>query len=95
MKNFNTQALERNSPEPLLRRSEVAQIFGVQPPAIARWESEGKIKAVRIGRTVRYTRSEVEKLKQQATPAASVTGASVSPENKPSQGLIEIETQSQ
>jgi len=39
---------------------EVAQLFGVTIQTVYRWVASRKIRARRIGRTIRFLRSEVE-----------------------------------
>lgn len=42
--------------------AEVADYFQVSRQTIWRWRREGRISAVKIGRTVRFSRSEIEAL---------------------------------
>ena len=49
------------SPEkPYLSRSEVAALWGVNPRTVERLEYDGELTAYRLGRSVRYKRSEVD-----------------------------------
>ena len=41
---------------------QLAELLQVSKPAIYKWAQEGRIKAVRIGRTVRIPAAEVERL---------------------------------
>jgi excisionase family DNA binding protein len=41
---------------------QLAELLQVSKPAIYKWAQEGRIKAVRIGRTVRIPATEVERL---------------------------------
>lgn len=43
---------------------ETANIFGVHWQTVRNWISEGKIKAVKINRTVRIPEEEIERLKR-------------------------------
>ena len=43
---------------------QLAELLQVSKPAIYKWAHEGRIKAVRIGRTVRIPATEVERLLQ-------------------------------
>jgi len=44
----------------LLTRKDVMALFSVSQPTVIRLEAAGKLTPVRIGRSVRYQRSEVE-----------------------------------
>lgn len=48
----------------LLRIKEVAEMLGVNPETLRRWDNQGKLKAVRIGSRCdrRYKANEVEKI---------------------------------
>ena len=49
-------------PEPaeqLLTSKELADYLGVSARTIRRWHAEGRIKAIRIGRTVRFRLSDI------------------------------------
>lgn len=46
----------------LLRPTEAAKVLRVSPRTLRRYTSTGAIKAIRIGRMVRYDRNELEKL---------------------------------
>lgn len=43
---------------------ETAQIFGVHWQTIRNWIAEGKIKAAKIGHTVRISEEEIERVKR-------------------------------
>jgi len=43
---------------------EVAEIFSVCEMTVRRWIYSGKLKAVKVGRTVRIQESEIEKIKR-------------------------------
>ena len=47
---------------PLLNTQDVAAIFRVSPKTIRVWCSQGKLRSRRIGRGLRFTHSEVERL---------------------------------
>lgn len=51
----------------LLTIKEVAQILGVHPETLRRWDNEGKLKAVRIGQFGhrKYKKSDIESLIKQ------------------------------
>lgn len=51
--------------ETLLRTSEVARIFDVHVRTIGYWAEEGLLPCVRIGRTIRFHRSDVEEVLEQ------------------------------
>jgi excisionase family DNA binding protein len=53
---------------------QLAELLQVSKPAIYKWAQEGRIKAVRIGRTVRIPATEVERL---------VRGSDKPPEEQP------------
>ncbi len=48
----------------LLTITEVAELFGVHPETLRRWDNEGKLKALRIGKlgNRRYRRTDIEQL---------------------------------
>jgi excisionase family DNA binding protein len=50
--------------EPLLDTVGVAKIFLVSPTTIRRWRSAGKLRAVRVGRELRFDRAAIEHLLQ-------------------------------
>lgn len=54
--------------EPLLTAAEIAPILRVTVPTIYRWADDGTIPSVKIGKTIRFRRSEIEAL---LAPAAS------------------------
>jgi excisionase family DNA binding protein len=55
-----TQSLQKKEPEEYLTRSELADIFKVTLPTISDWSKKGIIKPYRLGKLVRFKRSEVE-----------------------------------
>ncbi len=62
---------------------QLAELLQVSKPAIYKWAQEGRIKAVRIGRTVRIPASEVERLLRGGDKADEEQ-----PDNKYSPALI-------
>lgn len=48
----------------LLRISEAARYLGVHPETLRRWDKEGKLKAIRVGRIGqrRYKREDLDKI---------------------------------
>ena len=62
---------------------QLAELLQVSKPAIYKWAQEGRIKAVRIGRTVRIPATEVERLLR-----GSDQTAEEQPGNKYSPALI-------
>jgi predicted DNA-binding transcriptional regulator AlpA len=46
----------------LLTRKDLMQLFSVSQPTVIRLETAGKLTPVRIGRAVRYQRTEVEQI---------------------------------
>lgn len=48
--------------EELMTVAEVAEFFRVTPMTVYRWVGSGKIRGVRVGRTWRVPRSEVDKV---------------------------------
>ncbi len=48
--------------EPLLTAAEIAPLFRVGLPTIYRWADDGTLPCVKIGKTVRFRRSEIEAL---------------------------------
>jgi excisionase family DNA binding protein len=53
---------ETLEPPRLLDAATVARIFGVDASTIHRWLKAGKLRAVRLGKSPRFTRSEIEAL---------------------------------
>ena len=55
---------KNNTIKGLLTIGEVAEIFNVHPETLRRWDKEGKLKAIRIGKLGhrKYSREEIEKL---------------------------------
>ena len=47
-------------PEEYLSRNEIKTKLGVSLPTIHTWTKEGKLKGYRIGRLIRYKKSEIE-----------------------------------
>ncbi len=59
--------------EPLMRRGEVAVLFGVDPKTVSNWAIQGKLSAVWTpGGQRRFLRREVEALASARTDAAQV-----------------------
>ena len=48
-------------PQEFYTPEQLAKLLQVSKPAIYKWAQEGRIKAVRIGRTVRIPAAEVER----------------------------------
>ncbi len=46
----------------LLTRKDLMQLFNVSQPTIIRLEAAGKLTPVHIGRSVRYRKSDIERL---------------------------------
>ncbi len=46
-------------PEKLMTSEEVADLYSVAPTTIRKWVREGKLEAVRLGKHMRFKRSEV------------------------------------
>lgn len=55
---------KNNTNKELLTIGEVAEIFGVHPETLRRWDNEGQLKAIRFGKLGhrKYSRGEIEKL---------------------------------
>lgn len=49
-------------PRPLLTRKWVCTCLNIDPSTLRRWERRGLIQVVRIGRTVRITHEEFERV---------------------------------
>jgi len=60
---MTTTSKTQNKKE-LLTIREVADMFGVHPETLRRWDNEGKLKAIRIGELGhrKYKREDIEKL---------------------------------
>jgi predicted DNA-binding transcriptional regulator AlpA len=57
----------------LLTRKQIAGLFQISTQTIIRWENVGKLPALRLGAgSVRYLRSDVEKLIQDSVTRAEV-----------------------
>lgn len=56
------QKPERPKEENLLSVKETAEKLGVEPGTLWRWDRQGYLKKVKIGRVVRYKESDVLKL---------------------------------
>jgi predicted DNA-binding transcriptional regulator AlpA len=73
MRNFNLHHGAKTMPTvttELLTRADVAKLFQVCQASVIRWEAAGRLQAVRIGAgSVRYRRSDVEKLIQDSVTA--------------------------
>lgn len=46
----------------LLTRLRVCEIFDIHERTLRRWEQRGLVKAVRVGRTVRFRTEEIERV---------------------------------
>ncbi len=55
---------DKQNPDKLLSINEVARLFDVHVETLRRWDNEGKLKAVRIGKLGhrKYKRSDIDKL---------------------------------
>ena len=55
---------QNNPQKELLTINEVAEIFGVHPETLRRWNNEGKLKAIRIGKFGhrKYRREDIRKM---------------------------------
>ena len=53
-----------NDQKELLNINEVAELFGVHPETVRRWDNEGKLKAIRIGEFGhrKYRKDDIEKI---------------------------------
>lgn len=62
-----------SAPEPLLKPAEVAEYLGVPKPTLYQWRHKGEgPPALRVGRHLRYRRSDVEAwLEAQASDPAA------------------------
>jgi excisionase family DNA binding protein len=59
--------------EPLLRTSEVAKILRISRGTVRTWRRRGLIRGFRIGRDLRFRRSDVEAVLSGASEAGSDT----------------------
>jgi excisionase family DNA binding protein len=60
--------MSNESPDDLLRPSEVAELFGVRTPTIARWAREGRLTALLTpGGHRRYSRAAIQRLVEEET----------------------------
>ncbi len=48
--------------KPLLTRRETADLLGVSEKTLFNWEKAGSIKSTRLGRLVRFTREEINRI---------------------------------
>jgi excisionase family DNA binding protein len=54
----------------LLSTSEVAGVFQVSCATIRRWRAEGKLRAVRVGRALRFPPADVQRLAEPQSEGA-------------------------
>jgi excisionase family DNA binding protein len=52
--------LKQKEPEEYLTRAEVAEILKISLPTVSEWSRSGILKPYRLGKLVRFKRSEVE-----------------------------------
>lgn len=62
--NKNTEQTNSDDTKKLLNINQVAEIFGVHPDTLRRWDREGKLKSIRIGKRGhrKYSKTDIEKL---------------------------------
>ena len=72
---MNEQSDSHHRPEPLLTEVEACEFLRIRPRQLYTWRNEGLIPFIRIGRSVRYRRSELEA----ALDAMSVGGFALKP----------------
>lgn len=53
---------------PLMTPDEVAELFRISKASVYRWAERGLLPAVKVGRTVRFNRQDVEQLIKTAVP---------------------------
>ena len=63
----------RYVPDDLMTAAEVMALFRVTRQTLYRWRQADKLAAVRVGRLVRYRRSDVEALLSPAPPAEAAS----------------------
>lgn len=61
---MNKKTVQSDTNEELLTIREVAGLFGVHQQTLRRWDEEGKLKAVRVGKFGhrKYHKTDVDKL---------------------------------
>jgi len=55
------------TPGQLLTPNQLSERWQVHPLTLRRWRHEGRIRALQLGRRVRFTREEVERVEKEAT----------------------------
>lgn len=60
--------VDESKPE-VLTTQEVAERLAVHPATVTRWARSGVIRSIRVGRTLRFRRDDIDELL--STPAAS------------------------
>lgn len=46
----------------LLRTEDVARVLGCSPAAVRKWRAQGRLRAVKVGRLVRYRGEEIARV---------------------------------
>jgi len=75
---MNPQFEPNRRPEPLLTELEACEFLRIRPSQLYAWRKQGLIPFVRISRSVRYRRSELET----ALDAMSVRGSALEPTDR-------------
>lgn len=75
---MNPQSEPNRRPEPLLTELEACEFLRIRPRQLYAWRKQGLIPFVRISRSVRYRRSELET----ALDAMSVRGSAPEPTDR-------------
>jgi excisionase family DNA binding protein len=60
--------------QPLLRTSDLAEVFGVTKATICRWRSDGRLRAIRVGRELRFRRDDIERVLDGSTRSSPREG---------------------
>jgi len=60
------------TPEPLLREPDVRRLLGISPATLWRLRKRGLLRAVRLGKAVRFRHQDVERLIESAREPAPV-----------------------
>lgn len=65
--NKNTEQTNSDDTKKLLNINQVAEIFGVHPDTLRRWDREGKLKSIRIGKRGhrKYSYEDIQKTMKQ------------------------------
>jgi len=71
MRGKKPPAATQSEPREMLSLEEAAGILGVSRSTMHRWQQQGRIRGVKIGRQWRYRRSELDKLGQASHPSAA------------------------